>query len=113
LPLVLGGFSFGSVVALRVAARDARVRAVFALGYPLQIHSHLAEIRQPRLFVQGERDEFGPGEALRALVLALPSPREVVVIPGANHFFDGQLDALQGTIADWAERRPWDVTAPP
>jgi pimeloyl-ACP methyl ester carboxylesterase len=35
LPLVLGGFSFGSAVALRVAARDARVRAVFALGYPL------------------------------------------------------------------------------
>ena len=35
LPLVLGGFSFGSAVALGVAARDARVRAVFALGYPL------------------------------------------------------------------------------
>ena len=35
LPLVLGGFSFGSSVALRVAARDPRVRAVLALGYPL------------------------------------------------------------------------------
>ena len=34
-PLVLGGFSFGSVVALRVAAQDARVRTVFALGFPL------------------------------------------------------------------------------
>ena len=33
LPLLLGGFSFGSAVALRVAARDERVRAVFALGY--------------------------------------------------------------------------------
>lgn len=122
LPLVLGGFSFGSAVALHVAARDARVHAVFALGYPLllsfrgnppglQAHSHLAEVRQPGLFVQGENDEFGPGEALRALVLDLPSPREIVVVPGADHFFDGQLDALQGAIADWAERRPWDVTA--
>ena len=132
LPLVLGGFSFGSAVALRVAARDARVRAVFALGYPLllsfrgtpagrapgnppglQTHAHLAEVRQPRLFVQGENDEFGSGEALRALVLELPPPREIVVIPGADHFFDGQLDALQGAIADWAERRPWDVAALP
>ncbi len=37
LPLVLGGFSFGSAIALRVAARDARVRAVFALGFPLRM----------------------------------------------------------------------------
>jgi hypothetical protein len=156
LPLVLGGFSFGSAVALRVAARDEKVRAVFALGYPLalsfragtgggrspmamslsprgapsgpgdegsasagaetaglQTHSHLAEVRQPRLFVQGENDEFGPGETLRPLVLELPPPREIAVIPGADHFFDGRLDALQGAIADWAERRPWDITAPP
>jgi alpha/beta superfamily hydrolase len=79
----------------------------------LQTHSHLAEVRQPRLFVQGENDEFGPGETLRALVLELPPPREIAVIPGADHFFDGRLDALQGAIADWAERRPWDITAPP
>jgi uncharacterized protein len=132
LPLVLGGFSFGSAVALRVAARDARVRAVFALGYPLLLsfrgtragrvprnppglpdHSHLADVRQPRLFVQGENDEFGSGEALRVVVLELPLPREIVVIPGADHFFAGHLDALQGAVADWAEARPWDVAALP
>ena len=139
LPLVLGGFSFGSAVALRVAARDARVSAVFALGYPLPGNSsarvptrakrgspwamtcHPEELRprlatrdppgsrQPRLFVQGENDEFGSGEALRALVEPLPPPREIVVIPGADHFFDGHLDALQGAIAAWAKRRPWDI----
>src|SRR5512139_460081 len=108
-PLVLGGFSFGSVVALRVAARDARVRAVFALGFPLVDFGDAATLRapsQPRLFVQGERDQFGAGETLRALVEP-PPPRELVVVPSANHFFDGHLDALQGAIADWAERRPW------
>jgi len=120
LPLVLGGFSFGSAVALSVAARDARVGAVFALGYPLpgilssrgtpagRVPRNPPGLRQPRLFVQGENDEFGSGEALRALVEPLPPPREIVVIPGADHFFDGHLDALQGAIAAWAERRPWD-----
>ena len=110
VPLVLGGFSFGSMVALRVAARDPRVRAVFALGFPLRMaedHSFLASIDRPRLFVQGENDEFGPGEALRTLVEPLPPPREIVVVPATDHFFNGQLDALQGAIADWAERRPW------
>ena len=46
-PLVLGGFSFGSVVALRVAARDARVRAVFALGFPLVRFGDAATLRAP------------------------------------------------------------------
>ncbi len=110
-PLVLGGFSFGSVVALRVAARDARVRAVFALGFPLVRFGDAATLQapaQPRLFVQGEQDQFGAGEALRAIVEPLPPPRELVIVPEANHFFDGQLDALQGAVAAWAERRPWE-----
>jgi alpha/beta superfamily hydrolase len=113
LPLALGGFSFGSVVALRVAARDPRVRAVFALGYPLRMaedHAYLTSITRPRLFIQGENDEFGAGELLRTLVERLPPPREVVVLPGAGHFFDGHLDVLQGAVADWAESRPWEAT---
>jgi hypothetical protein len=111
LPLVIGGFSFGAVVALRVAARDPRVRAVFALGFPLVRFGDAATLRapsQPRLFVQGEQDEFGAGATLRALVEPLAGTREMVVVAGANHFFDGQLDALQGAVADWAERRPWE-----
>lgn len=111
LPLVLGGFSFGAVVALRVAARDPRVGAAFALGYPIALEadrSYLAAIPRPRLFVQGEDDRFGPGDALRVLTEVLPPPRDVVVVPGADHFFDGHLDALQGAVADWAARRPWE-----
>jgi alpha/beta superfamily hydrolase len=115
LPLVLGGFSFGSTVALRVAAREARVRAVFALGYPASMepdHASLAAVARPRLFVQGENDEFGPAEALRALVEPLPPPRELVVVPGADHYFTGHLDALQDAVAGWAEKRPWDSFLP-
>jgi uncharacterized protein len=111
LPLVLGGFSFGSVVALRVAARDARVRAVFALGFPLVRFGDASTLQgpsQPRLFVQGEQDQFGAGETLRALVEPLPPPRELVIVAGASHFFDGRLDAVQGAVATWAERRPWE-----
>ena len=118
LPLVLGGFSFGSKVALRLAPREPLVKAVIAMGYPFRMTEPpastddpplLEAVRQPRLFLQGENDEFGAGEALRALVEPLPPPRQIVVIPGADHFFDGQLDAVQGVIADWAETRPWDV----
>ena len=72
LPLVLGGFSFGSSMALRVGCGDPRVRALFALGFPLSMvpdTSFLSGCRPPRLFVQGEQDEFGSG----AQVAASPS----------------------------------------
>jgi alpha/beta superfamily hydrolase len=108
--LVLGGFSFGSVVALRVAARDTRVRAVFALGFPLVRFGDASIVRaasQPRLFVQGERDQYGSGESLRALVEPLAPPRELVVVPGSSHFFEGHLDEVQLALSDWSGRRPW------
>ena len=111
LPRVIAGFSFGSVVALRVAAREPRVRAVAALGFPLVRFGDAATLqapRQPRLFVQGERDPFGSGEALRALVDPLPPPKELVVVPGASHFFDEKLDAMQAAVSSWAATRPWD-----
>ena len=112
LPLILGGFSFGSVMAARVAASDARVRGLFALGFPasrLTDVSYLASIRAPRLFVQGAGDVFGSGEALRALVEPLPERRALVVIPEADHFFTGHLDSLQAAIAAWAAGRPWET----
>lgn len=71
LPLLLGGFSFGAAMALRVATKEARPRAVFALGLPLTKMSDLAVLQKlavPRLFVQGEHDELGSGESVRKLV---------------------------------------------
>jgi hypothetical protein len=114
LPLVVGGFSFGSVMASRVAASDARARAVFVLGFPASRTtdaSYLAEVRVPRLFVQGENDVFGGGQAIRALVEPLPQPRALVVVPNADHFFTGKLDALQEAVASWAATHPWEPTA--
>jgi alpha/beta superfamily hydrolase len=111
-PLVLGGFSFGSAMALRVAARDRRVRAVIALGYPLRRGADTAPldaVAQPRLFVQGDLDEFGPAEEIRAVVEPLAPPRELVVVPDADHFFTGRLDPLHAAVLAWARQRPWDT----
>ena len=111
LPLVLGGFSFGSVISARLASIDARVAAVFVLGFPAARAgdvSFLPSIRVPRLFVQGERDVFGGPEEMRELVDPLPEPRSLVIVPGADHFFTGKLDALHAAITRWAGTRPWE-----
>jgi alpha/beta superfamily hydrolase len=110
LPLLVGGFSFGSVVSSRLAAADARVGALFVLGFPVSRitdPSFLASILAPRLFVQGEHDVFGGDHPIRDLVEPLPQPRTLVVVPGADHFFTGHLDAVQTAVAGWAASRPW------
>lgn len=110
LPLILGGFSFGSAMALRVGALDPRVRAVFALGFPASVVPDLAflhECRVPRLFVQGEHDRFGDAAVITSLVEGLPGPRRLVILPGSDHFFAGHLDPLQSALEDWAAERPW------
>lgn len=110
LPLVLGGFSFGAHMALRLGTRDGRVSALFALGLPLT-HlpdtAFLQDCRLPRLFVQGEHDEFGDGARVAELVAGLPEPKSLVVVPGSDHFFGGHLDALQAAVQDWAAAAPW------
>ena len=110
LPMVLGGFSFGSSMAVRVGCGDARVRALLVMGFPAAMvgdTSFLSSCPKPRLFVQGEQDAFADGGRIRALVATLPEPRTLVVIPGSDHFFTGHLDALQAAVDSWAATRPW------
>jgi len=38
----------------------------------------------------------------------LPEPRQLVVIPGADHFFAGKLDKMQQAVADWSATHPWE-----
>jgi alpha/beta superfamily hydrolase len=111
LPLVLGGFSFGSSMALRVGVRDPRPRALFALGFPVSMvadASFLEDCRKPRLFVQGEDDAFGDGRRIEELVSRLPEPKALVVVPGSDHFFAGHLEELQRAVGSWIAGRPWD-----
>jgi alpha/beta superfamily hydrolase len=110
LPVVLGGFSFGSAMALHVAARDPRPAALFVLGFPASMGyatAHLDEVRVPRLFVQGAEDEFGGADVIRRLVSPLPEPRQLVVVPGADHFFTHHLDQMQQAVSDWAAGQAW------
>lgn len=114
LPLILGGFSFGAAMALHAAAADARARALFVLGLPvtkLRDLGVLGAVRAPRLFVQGEHDEFGDGERVRGLVEPLPPPCELHVVAGSDHFFTGHLDEMQGELSRWLAGRPWAAAA--
>ncbi|MGO8793482.1 MAG: alpha/beta hydrolase [Candidatus Sulfotelmatobacter sp.] len=116
LPLVFAGFSFGAAVGLRAACPDARVRAVIGVGTPVApvaadselprtyTFDFLRECAKPKLFVSGDRDQFGPREKLESLVASLAEPKQLVIIDGADHFFEGRLRELREAIAGWVKQ---------
>lgn len=103
VPLLMAGFSFGSLVGLRVGCEDPRVSHLIGLGIPVNKSdfSFLSQCNKPKLFVQGSNDEHGAVEKVRALVASLPGDNHLVVVEGADHFFVGKLDQLDGAINTW------------
>jgi uncharacterized protein len=97
LPILAGGFSFGAAMALKASAGDPRVAAFLGLGLPIATESGhlLPKPSVPALFLVGERDTFGPSEDLARF---LQGTGEMVVIPEADHFFEGHLEEVGGAI---------------
>ena len=108
LPLVVGGFSFGSMVALSAAASDPRVGALFGLGLPIRMYDYgfLADAEKPILVVQGEEDEFGSGPEIEPIVAALGTHVRLARIPGADHYFDGHVDEMKTIVSDFFRDGP-------
>lgn len=113
LPMIFAGFSFGAAVGLRAACADVRVQAVIGIGTPAipvasdteaprtYTYEHLQRCTKPKLFVSGARDQFGPKEKLEQLVAAAAEPKKLVLIEGADHFFEGRLRELREMVEGW------------
>jgi alpha/beta superfamily hydrolase len=103
VPLLVAGFSFGSLVGLRVGCEDRRVSHLIGLGLPVNNSdfSFLGHCGKPKLFVHGSNDEYGAVDKVKALVASLPGENHLVTVNGADHFFAGKLHHLDGAIHTW------------
>lgn len=104
-PLVLGGFSFGAYVASHAAAQlppAGRPQRLVLVG-PAVVNFEMAAVPQDSLVVHGEIDDVVPLAAV--FDWARPQALPVTVLPGAGHFFHGQLTVLKHIIL-----RAWGVS---
>lgn len=108
-PLWAAGFSFGSWVALETGAGDERVTALIGIAPPVKREGYTWErtlaSTKPKFFVQGDRDELCPIQDMWAFYARLKEPKELVVIEGASHLFEGKTgdvgDALEDLLGDF------------
>ncbi|HTD68980.1 MAG TPA: alpha/beta family hydrolase [Gemmatimonadales bacterium] len=121
LPLVAGGKSFGGRMTSTAQAEDPLpgVRGLALLGFPLhppgrpadKRAEHLAQVRIPMLFLQGDRDEFADLKLLKPVVKQLGERATLHLVEGGDHSFhvlkrSGRTDAevmaeLVETIVAW------------
>jgi putative phosphoribosyl transferase len=107
LPIGLFGASTGAAAALIAAAeRPDDVAAVVSRGgRPDLAGEALARVRAPTLLVVGALDTVVI-ELNRQALEALPSEKELVIVPGATHLFPepGTLEQVGRLAADWFSR---------
>jgi uncharacterized protein len=103
VPLLIAGFSFGSVVGLRVGCQASEAAQLIALGLPVNNSdvSFLFECRKPKLFVHGSNDEHGAVRKVEELVSTLPGENRLVIVEGVDHFFTGKLSEVDQAITTW------------
>ena len=103
--LVIGGFSFGGYVATQAAAslpEGAKAERLVLIA-PATVNFSAAAVPADTLVVHGEADDVVPLQA--CFDWARPQALPVTVLPGAGHFFHGQLPVLkQIVVGAWAAR---------
>jgi uncharacterized protein len=108
-PLWVGGMSFGAYVAMTAGATDPRVSTMIGIALPVTHYDFDAVARspKPKFFIHGERDEVCHLSDVREFYARAAEPKELVVIDGADHLFDGKVsevaDAIEDLLGDWHE----------
>ncbi len=124
LPLVAGGKSFGGRMTSTAQAEAPLpgVRGLVFLGFPLhppgrpsdKRAEHLAQVRIPMLFLQGDRDEFAALNLVKPVVKRLGAGATLHLVEGGDHSFhvlkrSGRTDAdvmseLADVVTEWTGR---------
>jgi len=101
--LAVVGYSFGAWVGLQIGCADPRIKALVGLGLPLDLYDmdFLIPNSRPALYIVGARDEFCSPANLDLFSRRLPATSQLFRIDGADHLFEGYIDAVERLIAEF------------
>ena len=104
VPLWLGGFSFGAAIAIR-AALGTPVDGLISVAPAVYRFANGLEQQPecPWLVIQGDEDELIEIDETITWINSLSPGPELLVIPGAEHFFHGRLNDLRSAVMEFVE----------
>jgi uncharacterized protein len=100
----VAGFSFGAWIGMQLLMRRPEVTGFISVAPPANSYdfTFLAPCPSSGLVVHGNTDEAVPDASVEKLVKKLQSQRDIVItydlIDGANHYFAGRMDELNGSV---------------
>lgn len=99
--LGLAGYSFGAGVAFPVACADGRVKAVALVSpyFENEAGELLKSCSKPKLILGGSEDQVVPQGTLLAYGQEAALPKQVEILKGADHFWNGYENAMSGIVA--------------
>jgi alpha/beta superfamily hydrolase len=102
----LAGFSFGAYVATKAATKIFTEQLVTIAPQVSRFkQDDLSLVTCPWVLVQGEEDEIISAEEVFAWIETLPHKPELIRLPGAGHFFHGQLMELRMKLEKMLEEK--------
>ncbi len=104
--LGLAGYSFGARIAMTVAPKDARVRALGLVSPPVSAISPsiLDDWHKPKYLVIGSRDDFILPDEFRHFVHDLSDPKSYDVFEEVDHFWWGKEKEVGLRLAAFLSR---------
>ena len=97
--LWLGGFSFGSYVALR-AAQNLKLKQLISVAPPVGRYE-FSEMDRPDcswMVIQGDEDDVVSADAVREWASKQEPPPNLIVMEQAGHFFHRRLMDVRGLV---------------
>jgi len=101
----LSGYSFGAMVALRVAHQRDDLAAFLGVSNPTKRGPKVEiYIKAPALFVTGDRDQYCDGQLLLEYRDQIGDDVTVEMVPGVDHFWIGSDDRLINIVRQFLQR---------
>jgi uncharacterized protein len=96
------GMSFGAWIAMTAGGEDPRVTALVGIAPPVNQYdfSPVVAAAKPTFIIHGEFDEIVSVREVRKFYGQLSEPKELVIIDGADHLFDGKVTEVGDAVED-------------
>jgi alpha/beta superfamily hydrolase len=107
----VGGFSFGAWIGMQLLMRRPEIKGFISIAPPANMYdfSFLAPCPSSGIIIDGENDEVVPPPAVLKLVDKLKTQKHITIhhetIPGANHFFQNEMDLLMAQVDGYLDMR--------